>query len=175
MQDARGRLQMTRVVQCPNASCGRTSQLGEDPLGRIFRCPRCLTKLPTSGGNGADSGWTAVLGPLPRKSPSLTPGRNTTSVSPAPAHRALPLQPASIVTGRQLSGLESGEFLVDAFGLRTDDSWEIRLQADRVPQESGEVYVGPFRHEEGSEWDNPARGASSPVNDKRDQHASEPR
>ena len=41
---------MTRAVQCPNASCGRTSHLGEDPLGRIFRCPRCLTKLPTSGG-----------------------------------------------------------------------------------------------------------------------------
>jgi len=166
---------MARVVQCPNASCGRTSHLGEDPLGRIFRCPRCLTKLPTGGGNGTDSGWTTVLGPLPRKSPSLTPGRNTTTVSPAHLHRALPLQSASMATTRQLSGLESGEFLVDAFDLRAGDSWEIRLPADRVVQESGEVYVGPFQREEGSEWDNSARGASNPVNDKRDQQASEPR
>ena len=41
-------LQMAGSVQCPNPSCGRTSHLGEDPLGRIFRCPRCLTKLPTN-------------------------------------------------------------------------------------------------------------------------------
>lgn len=57
---------MARVIQCPNLSCRRTSQLGEDPLGRIFRCPRCLTKLPTAEVNAADSGWTNVLGPLPR-------------------------------------------------------------------------------------------------------------
>ena len=36
----------TLIVQCPNAACGRVSHLGIDPLGRIFRCPRCLTKLP---------------------------------------------------------------------------------------------------------------------------------
>ena len=36
----------TLIVHCPNAACGRVSHLGVDPLGRIFRCPRCLTKLP---------------------------------------------------------------------------------------------------------------------------------
>ena len=166
---------MARVVQCPNTSCGRTSHLGEDPLGRIFRCPRCLTKLPTGGGNGTDSGWTAVLGPLPRKSPSLSPGRKTATVSPAHSHRASSLRPASMVPAQQLLGLESGEFLVDAFGLQADDSWEIRLPADRVLQESGEVFVGPFRREDGSEWDNPSRSTSSPVNDKGDPQASEHR
>ena len=37
---------MTAIMQCPNAACGRFSHLGDDPLGRIFRCPHCLAKLP---------------------------------------------------------------------------------------------------------------------------------
>ena len=60
-----------------------------------------------------------------------------------------------MMPAQQLLGLESGEFLVDAFGLQADDSWEIRLPPDRVLQESGEVFVGPFRREEGSEWETP--------------------
>src|ERR1700761_4616756 len=51
------------TAQCPNRSCGRVSHLGEDPLGRIFRCPRCLTKLPTAPAAAADSGWTAIVRP----------------------------------------------------------------------------------------------------------------
>ena len=39
---------ITAIVQCPNSECGRLSHLGDDPLGRIFRCPRCLTKLPSA-------------------------------------------------------------------------------------------------------------------------------
>ena len=57
----------TLIVQCPNTGCGRVSHLGVDPLGRIFRCPRCLTKLPSAPAAAADTGWTAVLGP-PRPS-----------------------------------------------------------------------------------------------------------
>ena len=53
----------TLIVHCPNAACGRVSHLGVDPLGRIFRCPRCLTKLPSAPATAADTGWTAVLGP----------------------------------------------------------------------------------------------------------------
>ena len=68
----------TLIVQCPNAACGRVSHLGVDPLGRIFRCPRCLTKLPSAPATAADTGWTAVLGP-PRpaldSSFRLMPGR----------------------------------------------------------------------------------------------------
>ena len=52
----------TAIVHCPNAGCGRISHLGDDPLGRIFRCPHCLSKLPTAAAAAADSRWTAVLG-----------------------------------------------------------------------------------------------------------------
>src|SRR5271156_5294900 len=52
---------MTAIMQCPNGACGRFSHLGEDPLGRIFRCPHCLTKLPTAAAAAADSRWTAVF------------------------------------------------------------------------------------------------------------------
>ncbi|MBV8608696.1 MAG: hypothetical protein JO034_14700, partial [Singulisphaera sp.] len=36
---------MGREVRCPNPACGRPSLLGNDPLGRVFRCPHCRTKL----------------------------------------------------------------------------------------------------------------------------------
>ena len=52
---------MTAIMQCPNAACGRFSHLGDDPLGRIFRCPHCLTKLPSATASAADAGWTAVV------------------------------------------------------------------------------------------------------------------
>jgi hypothetical protein len=54
---------MTAIVQCPNSACGRVSHLGQDPLGRIFRCPRCRTKLPTASASAGDPGWTAIMGP----------------------------------------------------------------------------------------------------------------
>ncbi|MFI5461597.1 MAG: BRcat domain-containing protein, partial [Isosphaerales bacterium] len=44
----------TAIVQCPNTECGRVLHLGDDPLGRVFRCPYCLTKLPTAPVSAAD-------------------------------------------------------------------------------------------------------------------------
>lgn len=44
---------MALAVRCLNADCGRATQLGEDPLGRVFRCPHCRTKLPSSSGTPA--------------------------------------------------------------------------------------------------------------------------
>ncbi len=68
---------MATIVQCPNPGCGRVSHLGDDPLGRIFRCPRCLTKLPAAPATAADAGWTAVLGHRPRPDASRSRfGRN---------------------------------------------------------------------------------------------------
>src|SRR4051794_33751236 len=32
-------------VRCPNQACGQMSQLPEDGLNRVFRCPSCRTKL----------------------------------------------------------------------------------------------------------------------------------
>ncbi len=57
---------MPGITRCPNASCGRVSQLVDDPLGRIFRCPRCSTKLPTAPAAAADAGWTAISRTSPR-------------------------------------------------------------------------------------------------------------
>ena len=57
---------MPVIARCPNVSCGHVSQLVDDPLGRIFRCPRCLTKLPTAPAAAADSGWTAIVRPTLR-------------------------------------------------------------------------------------------------------------
>ena len=51
---------MTALLHCPNTACRRISRLGDDPLGRIFRCPHCLTKLPTASAFAADSLWTIV-------------------------------------------------------------------------------------------------------------------
>ena len=101
---------MTKLtVQCPNAACRRVSPLGDDPLGRIFRCPRCLTKLPSAPAAAGDSRWTAVLGP-PR--PSL----DNLSFRRMPAWRWA--EPASANTAgasaRSSSGFESGEVLIGA-------------------------------------------------------------
>ena len=122
-QDGRGRLQMARVVQCPNPSCGRTSHLGEDPLGRIFRCPRCLTKLPTAEVSAVDSGWTNVLGPLPRRSSSPSSGSISAleSIARPSVQNSLSWDriPARLIGSTSLPSslraCDSGEFSVEPF------------------------------------------------------------
>ena len=63
---------MTTVAVCPNRDCGRVSHFGGDPLGRIFRCGRCGSKL---------SGRTLAYGPAtaarqaPRRSERKVPAR----------------------------------------------------------------------------------------------------
>ena len=126
----------TLTVQCPNTACGRVSHLGDDPLGRIFRCPRCLTKLPSASAAAADSRWTAVLGP-PR--PSL----DSLSFRLMPARRwAEPTLSATVeIPARGSLSFESGEVLIGAVdfdcdrnqgplpGLGPDDSSEVVLDA----------------------------------------------
>ena len=151
-----------RRVQCPNASCGRTSHLGEDPLGRIFRCPRCLDQASRPAGrNGADSGWTAVLGPLPRRSPSLSPGLGTSAaISPRTlaSHRrsSLPLPLPCRRGSCRASRAANSWSTPSAFGPTIPGSFG--FQPTGSVQESGEVYVGPFRREDGSRsaYDAPA-------------------
>ena len=36
---------MVIKVRCPNQSCGQTTHLSDDGLGRVFRCPGCRAKL----------------------------------------------------------------------------------------------------------------------------------
>ena len=101
---------MTAIVQCPNAACGRVSHLGDDPLGRIFRCPHCLTKLPTASASAADAGWTAIVGP-----PRLGGGRFGFRLGQARAVCRSQSNPhAGLLTrpGESLA-LGSGEVLVD--------------------------------------------------------------
>lgn len=128
----------TLTVQCPNAACGRISHLGVDPLGRIFRCPRCLTKLPSAPAASADAGWTAVLGP-PRSSLDSS------------SFRLMPVRrwggPAPVTTveipARSSLGLESGEVLIGAvdFDCEQDQSSYLGLG----PDDSSEVVLEPFR------------------------------
>ena len=129
----------TLIVHCPNAACGRVSHLGVDPLGRIFRCPRCLTKLPTAPATAADARWTAVLGP-PR--PALD-GSSFRFATSRRVERSLAAQAAEF-PARSLMGPESGEVLIDAvdfdrenhqssyLGLGSDESSEVVLEAFRL-------------------------------------------
>jgi eukaryotic-like serine/threonine-protein kinase len=131
---------MTAIIQCPNEACGRFSHLGEDPLGRIFRCPRCLTKLPSSAASAADSGWTAVVG-RPRLGGSRFGFRS------GQAYRGI--QSISGLTSglsRNSSAYESGEVLVSAPGIEVGDSREhdIRSMCGLGPDESSEVLIKPF-------------------------------
>jgi eukaryotic-like serine/threonine-protein kinase len=146
---------MPRLIQCPNPSCRRASHLGEDPLGRIFRCPRCLTKLPVGHLEAPDSGWMAVLGPLPRKFTSFVPSKG---VLESPAKSRLPetvRQPLihtsvqhalAIVPKSQQPGFESGSFYSQSIDLLADDSWDSITPADAISQASDEVCSASAEH-----------------------------
>jgi serine/threonine protein kinase len=131
---------MTAIMQCPNAACGRFSHLGDDPLGRIFRCPHCLMKLPSAAASAADAGWTAVAG-----RPQL--GGERFGVRSRQAYRRSPA--ISSWTAGQLwnmSASESGEVLVSAIGTEGESSCEHDLQSrcGLGPDESSEVLIEPF-------------------------------
>ena len=127
---------MATIVQCPNPGCGRVSQLGDDPLGRIFRCPRCLTKLPAAPATAADAGWTAVLGHHPRPDASRSRfGRNWAQSAMVTA--------TGKVRSWGSSDFESGDVLIDTLGLGRqgdDDPFHPGLG----PDDSGEVCIEPF-------------------------------
>jgi eukaryotic-like serine/threonine-protein kinase len=130
----------TLIVQCPNAACGRISHLGVDPLGRIFRCPRCLTKLPSAPATAADTGWTAVLGP-PRPSLDSSSFRLTTVRRWGGAAPTATLD----LSVRSSESFESGEMLIDAvdFNSEHDQSSYMGLG----PEDSSEVVLEPFLSE----------------------------
>jgi eukaryotic-like serine/threonine-protein kinase len=132
---------MTAIVQCPNTSCGRVSHLGDDPLGRIFRCPHCLTKLPTASASAADSGWTAVAGP-----PRL--GRGRFGFRLGQAQRCVEANPAPSATVGQTwksLALEGGEVAVDGFDLDSACERDHDHDSDTGlgPDDSGEVLILP--------------------------------
>ena len=158
---------MTAIVQCPNAACGRLSHLGDDPLGRIFRCPRCLTKLPTASASAADSGWTAIVGP-----PRLGGGRFGFRLSQA--QRCVEVDPIlSATTGQTWKSLalESGEVLVDGFdqGGAYDCDRDLHSVSGLGPDDSGEVLILPVLPDGRSDsaWGSISKSSISAVVDDR--------
>lgn len=141
---------MTAIVQCPNMACGRISHLGDDPLGRIFRCPRCLTRLPSAPPSAADAGWTAVLGP-----PQLGDGRlSRRSVQ----NRCWPYRSSTAVGSDSWhsASLGSGEVLVGSFDIDDDSEYnhDLGSHSGLGPDDSGEVLIEPFALDgrSGSAW-----------------------
>ena len=127
----------TTIVQCPNTGCGRVSQLGEDPLGRIFRCPHCLTRLPAAPAAAADSRWRAVLG-----RPRL--GAGSLSFSPLKTRRWT--QPTPDATGGRTWGFsefDSGEVMIKPVDL-ADAQDHGCSQVAVGPDDSSEILIEPF-------------------------------
>ena len=138
---------MTAILQCPNAACGRVSHLGDDPLGRIFRCPHCLTKLPTASASAADSGWTAIVGP-----PRLGGGRFGSRLSPAQrCVEANPTLRATIGQAWKSLALGSGKVLVDEFELDSACDHDLHSDSGLGPDDSGEVLILPVLPDGGSD------------------------
>ena len=141
---------MTAIMQCPNAACGRFSHLGDDPLGRIFRCPHCLAKLPCASSSAADAGWTAVVG-----RPRLRIGRSGFRSRQA-YHGTSSISGWSHSQPRSTLPSESGEILVSALDMdggnsgEYDRTWKCNLG----PDDSSEVLIEPFLSsgKSNSEW-----------------------
>ena len=157
---------MTVSTRCPNRSCGCVSQLVDDPLGRIFRCPRCLTKLPTAPAAAADSGWTAVMRPTLRgRLERRADGGLRTNRADARARRNL----AGVATigrdGHPL-GFESGEMAIGVAYREFDDERQ-RTAPGSDPglgfDESGEMIAEPFSRSGSlvSAWSSPSRSRAS--------------
>jgi hypothetical protein len=128
---------MTATVRCTNIACGRVSHLGGDPLGRIFRCPACLAKLPTAPASAGDSMWTAVLKDRRRRVQGL-------AVEPRTDLHWLQSASAVDVLERGSLNLESGEVFI---GPADWDRAELAHQepcASLVPDDSSEVFIEPF-------------------------------
>lgn len=147
----------TTIVQCPNTGCGRVTHLGEDPLGRIFRCPRCRTKLPSAPAAAADSGWTAVLGP-----PRLGGG----SIGSGSIQTWRRSHDAAVPVGVEAwgsSGFESGEVLVGAVDFDGESEEDEKSSQRLGPDDSSEIVIAPFLSDgrSASGWDTGTRSSLS--------------
>src|SRR5947209_1105007 len=140
-KEEEGGLPMTTSMRCPNRSCGRVSQLVDDPLGRIFRCPRCLTKLPTAPASAADSGWTAVM------RPSLHPGSGSRGQR---ARRARTRGGANLVgvadPDGDSSGWEDGGMRIGGFDFDGESQYGAESDPGLDFDESSGVFIEPISH-----------------------------
>jgi eukaryotic-like serine/threonine-protein kinase len=163
---------MTTVLHCPNTACGRLSHLSDDPLGRIFRCPRCLTKLPAASATAADSRWSAVAG-----SSQLGSGQRSFRLIKA-WHWVAPNSTLAPGSSDLLNALAfRAEGLANA--LEIDSAYECppasQVRSGLGPDDSGEVLIEPVLADSrsGSVWRTTSassvaavttgRGSSKPV------------
>jgi tRNA A-37 threonylcarbamoyl transferase component Bud32 len=113
-------------------------------LGRIFRCPRCLTKLPTAPAAAADSGWTAIV------RPSLRGGREISGRDGRPSGGRSGPDPAGIGAGSWDGGvgiaLADGDSVDFGVGLDANGRGAYGLGSDPGygPDESGEIFIEPI-------------------------------
>ena len=140
---------MTAAVRCPNIACGRVSHLGDDPLGRVFRCSGCFTRLPTAPASAGHANWTSVtqatsetgftwrqhgLGSCVARAASQSK-RGFRTLSPASAMGVL---------DHGLLNLESGEVLIGPADWPCGDSDRHESCSGSVPDDSSEVFIEPF-------------------------------
>ena len=167
-----GGLPMPTTARCPNASCGHISRLVNDPLGRIFRCPRCLTKLPTAPAAAADSGWTAILRPAFRGGSGAMPAGDARPVRARSGSRARS-NPVAVGAGADAgswggvgladgdaSDFGSGGALAGGFDPEGSSGYCAGSDPDFGLGESGEVYIEPMSHP-GSRASSPSAAAVS--------------
>ena len=142
---------MTANVQCPNAACGQVSRLGDDPLGRIFRCPHCRTKLPTASAARLTQGGQLLWVPHGLVQDNQASGRFELNVGPDPI---LP-SPRLLVTPGNL-GFPGRAVLVDEFDLNSarDARTTWHSNSGLGPDDSGEVLILPVLPDgrSGSAW-----------------------
>ena len=151
---------MRPSTRCPNRACGQVSQLVHDPLGRIFRCPRCLTKLPTAPAASADSGWTALARPSRHSgvgSWGSRAGQATTRGRAAAVAVADPDQ--------GLSGFESGELGDGGFDHDDESRYGPGSDPGLDSGPSSAVFIEPFSHpgSRASGWSTASKLVSGPV------------
>lgn len=154
---------MPTTARCPNASCGHVTRLVDDPLGRIFRCPRCLTKLPTAPAAAADSGWTAVVRPSlgsggrarPRSFPTGDGGAEPVAFGAGSWAGGAGVAVADGGSSEFGGGLRPGGGSV--YGLGSDPGYG--------PDESGEILVEPMSQpgSRASAWSAASRSATAPM------------
>ena len=139
---------MTATVRCPNRACGRISKLGDDPLGRVFRCSVCFTRLPTAQPSAGHSIWTSAQ--YGRKAtiawqPVVTERFTERAVFQAPLG-STGIFPAATMgwADYSLFNPESGEVLIGPADWDCDAIIHHEACSRLVPDDSSEVFVEPL-------------------------------
>lgn len=160
---------MSALVRCPNPDCGHLSRVSHDPPGRVFRCPRCQSKL--RGGMAVRADSKALLPPRRRQvlqgqsaAPSRAGSRSAggwvadwpnDGRSPSLGNDSV-LRATALATPDSASGLQFGfpgdlDGLLDSPSLeepRLEDenpSWSAVLETDSARSSDVDSRLGRYR------------------------------